>query len=93
MLFQVEMNVRLPHDLPAEKAEALKQTERARATRRRLAPSVASGPLRQRQIADPQEQNGVLSVCRSFRSWTCGSLRSVVSLHLSTTIIDTFRIN
>jgi len=27
MLFQVEMNVRLPHDLPAEKAEALKQTE------------------------------------------------------------------
>jgi muconolactone D-isomerase len=31
MLFQVEMDVRLPHDLPAEKAEALKQTERARA--------------------------------------------------------------
>jgi len=31
MLFHVEMNVRLPHDFPAEKAEALKQTERARA--------------------------------------------------------------
>jgi len=31
MLFQVEMDVRLPHDLPAEKAEELKQTERARA--------------------------------------------------------------
>jgi len=31
MLFQVEMDVRLPHDFPAEKAEALKQTERARA--------------------------------------------------------------
>ena len=61
MLFQVEMNVRLPQDLPAEKAEALKQTQRARATRRRVAPSVASGPLRQHQIADPQEQNGILS--------------------------------
>jgi muconolactone D-isomerase len=31
MLFQVEMDVRLPYDFPAEKAEALKQTERARA--------------------------------------------------------------
>jgi len=31
MLFHVEMNVRLPHDFPAEKVEALKQTERARA--------------------------------------------------------------
>ena len=31
MLFQVEMDVRLPHDLPDEKADALKQTERARA--------------------------------------------------------------
>jgi muconolactone D-isomerase len=31
MLFQVEMNVRLPHDLTIEKADALKQTERARA--------------------------------------------------------------
>jgi len=31
MLFLVETHVRLPHDFPAEKAEALKQTERARA--------------------------------------------------------------
>ena len=31
MLFQVEMDVRLPHDFSAEKVEALKQTERARA--------------------------------------------------------------
>lgn len=31
MLFQVEMKVRLPHDLIIEKADALKQTERARA--------------------------------------------------------------
>jgi muconolactone D-isomerase len=31
MLFQVEMDVRLPHDFLAEKVEALKQTERARA--------------------------------------------------------------
>ena len=31
MLFQVEMDVRIPHDFPAEKAEALKQSERARA--------------------------------------------------------------
>jgi muconolactone D-isomerase len=56
MLFQVEMNVWLPHDLPGREGR-----KRARATRRRLAPSVASGPLRQRQIADAQEQNGILS--------------------------------
>ena len=31
MLFQVEMDVRLPHDFPAEKVEALKHTERTRA--------------------------------------------------------------
>ena len=31
MLFQVEMDVRIPHDFPAEKAEALKQAECARA--------------------------------------------------------------
>jgi muconolactone D-isomerase len=31
MLFQVEMDVRLPHDFPVEKADALKQAERARA--------------------------------------------------------------
>jgi muconolactone D-isomerase len=31
MLFQVQMDVRLPHDLPAERADALKATERARA--------------------------------------------------------------
>jgi muconolactone D-isomerase len=31
MLFQVEMDVRLPHDFTAEKVESLKQTERARA--------------------------------------------------------------
>lgn len=31
MLFQVEMDVRLPHDMPAEKADALKAEERARA--------------------------------------------------------------
>jgi muconolactone D-isomerase len=31
MLFQVEMDVRLPYDFPAEKDEALKHTERARA--------------------------------------------------------------
>ena len=31
MLFQVEMDVRLPYDFPAEKAEAFKHTERARA--------------------------------------------------------------
>jgi muconolactone D-isomerase len=31
MLFQVEMDVRLPYDFPAEKAETLKHTERARA--------------------------------------------------------------
>jgi muconolactone D-isomerase len=31
MLFQVEMDVRIPHDVPAERADALKQAERARA--------------------------------------------------------------
>jgi muconolactone D-isomerase len=31
MLFQVEMDVRIPHDSPVEKTEALKQAERARA--------------------------------------------------------------
>lgn len=31
MLFHVEMEVRLPHDMPAEKADALKKTERERA--------------------------------------------------------------
>ena len=31
MLFQVQMDVRLPHDMPAERAEALKTTERQRA--------------------------------------------------------------
>lgn len=31
MLFHVEMEVRLPHDMPAEKADALKRTERERA--------------------------------------------------------------
>jgi muconolactone D-isomerase len=31
MLFQVEMDVRIPHDVPAERADALKQAERTRA--------------------------------------------------------------
>lgn len=31
MLFQVEMEVRLPHDMSAEQADALKKTERERA--------------------------------------------------------------
>jgi muconolactone D-isomerase len=31
MLFQVQMDVRLPHDLPAERADALKKTELERA--------------------------------------------------------------
>ncbi len=31
MLFQVQMDVRIPHDLSAEKADALKKEERARA--------------------------------------------------------------
>jgi muconolactone D-isomerase len=31
MLFQVEMDVRIPHDVPAERADALKHAERARA--------------------------------------------------------------
>ncbi len=31
MLFQVQMDVRIPHDLPAERADALKKAERERA--------------------------------------------------------------
>ena len=31
MLFQVEMDVRLPHDMPSGKADELKRVERARA--------------------------------------------------------------
>lgn len=31
MLFQVQMDVHLPHDLPAQRADELKATERARA--------------------------------------------------------------
>jgi muconolactone D-isomerase len=31
MLFHVQMDVRLPHDMPADKADALKKTERERA--------------------------------------------------------------
>jgi muconolactone D-isomerase len=31
MLFQVEMDVRIPHDVPAERADSLKRAERARA--------------------------------------------------------------
>jgi len=31
MLFHVEMEVRIPHDLPTERADALKQAERVRA--------------------------------------------------------------
>lgn len=31
MLFQVQMDVRLPHDMPAEQADALKKVERERA--------------------------------------------------------------
>lgn len=31
MLFQVEMDVQIPHDLPAERADALKHSERERA--------------------------------------------------------------
>ncbi len=31
MLFQVQMDVRIPHDLPVEKADALKKAERERA--------------------------------------------------------------
>jgi len=31
MLFKVDMDVRIPHDVPAERADALKQAERARA--------------------------------------------------------------
>ncbi|MGL4810416.1 MAG: muconolactone Delta-isomerase [Beijerinckiaceae bacterium] len=31
MLFQVQMDVRIPHDYPADKADALKKAERERA--------------------------------------------------------------
>jgi muconolactone D-isomerase len=31
MLFHVQMDVRLPHDMPVEKADQLKKTERERA--------------------------------------------------------------
>jgi muconolactone D-isomerase len=31
MLFQVQMDVRIPHDLPAEQADTLKRAERERA--------------------------------------------------------------
>jgi muconolactone D-isomerase len=31
MLFKVDMDVRIPHDVPAARADALKQAERARA--------------------------------------------------------------
>jgi muconolactone D-isomerase len=31
MLFHVQMDVRLPHDMPADKADALKKAERERA--------------------------------------------------------------
>ncbi len=31
MLFQVQMDVRIPHDLPADRAEALKREEREKA--------------------------------------------------------------
>ncbi len=31
MLFHVQMDVRLPHDMPIERADALKKTERERA--------------------------------------------------------------
>lgn len=31
MLFQVQMDVRIPHDLPTERADALKKAERERA--------------------------------------------------------------
>ena len=31
MLFQVEMDVRLPHDMPADQADELKRVEKARA--------------------------------------------------------------
>jgi muconolactone D-isomerase len=69
MLFQVEMNVRLPHDLPAEKVEALKQTERARAEELqragawrhlwRVAGRYANVSIF--DVADPQELHDILS--------------------------------
>jgi muconolactone D-isomerase len=69
MLFQVEMNVRLPHDLTAEKVEALKQTERARAEELqragtwrhlwRVAGRYANVSIF--DVADPQELHDILS--------------------------------
>jgi muconolactone D-isomerase len=69
MLFQVEMNVRLPHDLTAEKVEALKQTERARAEELqragtwrhlwRVAGRYANVSIF--DVADPQELHNILS--------------------------------
>jgi muconolactone D-isomerase len=101
MLFQVEMDVRLPHDFPAEKVEALKQTERARAQELQRAGiwrhlwrvAGRDSNVSIFDVSGPQDLHDILSVCRSFRSWTCGSLRSVVTLHLSMTMIDRFRIN
>ena len=88
MLFQVEMNVRLPHDLPAEKAESV-LAQRAGAWRHLWRVG------RYANVKLPTRKNRTVSypVCRSFRSWTCGSLRSVVTLHLSTTMIDKSQIN
>jgi muconolactone D-isomerase len=69
MLFQVEMNVRLPYDLTAEKVEALKQTERARAEELqragtwrhlwRVAGRYANVSIF--DVADPQELHDILS--------------------------------
>ena len=69
MLFQVEMNVRLPHDLTAEKVEALKQTERDRAEELQRAGTwrhlwrVAgrNANVSIFDIADPQELHDILS--------------------------------
>lgn len=69
MLFQVEMNVRLPYDLTAEKVEALKKTERARAEELqragtwrhlwRVAGRYANVSIF--DVADPQELHDILS--------------------------------
>jgi muconolactone D-isomerase len=63
MLFQVEMNVRLPHDLTAEKVEALKQTELARAGTWRHLWRVAGryANVSIFDVADPQELHDTLS--------------------------------
>jgi len=82
MLFQVEMNVWLPHDLPAEKAESV-LAQRAGAWRHLW----RVGRYANGSIVDPQEQNGSLSSLPLF------PFHSVVTLHVSTTIIDRFRIN